>query len=372
MAQLDASLILQGRAPQFENPMDIASKAMNMRQLANSNMAFEKKAANEAALNASMKKNVVAGPDGKLSLNQQGVVQDLYKDNPQMAMEQQKQFEGHDLEKLKTDTGAMKMLMSDATADNWMQKKSQALKLGITNADKLPDKVTDQDITGIKTRTLDMDKQIDNQLNQQKFQFSQKEHNDKMALEYSKLNKEKHDKDKLGNKSQFDAAGFGRRIEQSEAIFKKLTENGYDRTSFGSSIGASSMFPNAMRGDGVEQDQAERNFVNAVLRRESGAAISPTEFSSAESQYFPRNGDNDQVLANKLANRQQVMESLKAEAGPSWEKVPLVVAKNAKNEEKKSPLKFDLDVLDYAKKNNVTPEQALIFKNSYKPPTAGN
>ncbi len=44
-------------------------------------------------------------------------------------------------------------------------------------------------------------------------------------------------------------------------------------------------------------EQAERNFVNAVLRRESGAAISPEEFVSAEKQYFAQRGDGDAVLA---------------------------------------------------------------------------
>jgi hypothetical protein len=31
-----------------------------------------------------------------------------------------------------------------------------------------------------------------------------------------------------------------------------------------------------------QQEQAERNFINAVLRKESGAAIAPSEFMSAQ------------------------------------------------------------------------------------------
>ena len=51
-------------------------------------------------------------------------------------------------------------------------------------------------------------------------------------------------------------------------------------------------------------DQARRDFINAVLRRESGAAISPSEFANADKQYFPQLGDSKEVLAQKRRNRQ--------------------------------------------------------------------
>jgi len=35
-------------------------------------------------------------------------------------------------------------------------------------------------------------------------------------------------------------------------------------------------------------EQAKKNFVNAVLRLESGAVISPSEFTNADKQYFPQ------------------------------------------------------------------------------------
>ena len=63
--------------------------------------------------------------------------------------------------------------------------------------------------------------------------------------------------------------------------------------------------------------QAERNFVNAVLRRESGAAISPSEFASAEKQYFPQPGDDATTLAQKAKNRQTVITNLAKSAGPA-------------------------------------------------------
>lgn len=67
-----------------------------------------------------------------------------------------------------------------------------------------------------------------------------------------------------------------------------------------------------------QQFQAERNFVNAVLRRESGAAISPTEFESATLQYFPTAGDSKEVLAQKKRNRDQVLQSLLIESSNNY------------------------------------------------------
>lgn len=51
-------------------------------------------------------------------------------------------------------------------------------------------------------------------------------------------------------------------------------------------------------------DQARRDFINAVLRKESGAVISPMEFANAEKQYFPQPGDSQQVIEQKRRNRQ--------------------------------------------------------------------
>jgi hypothetical protein len=77
--------------------------------------------------------------------------------------------------------------------------------------------------------------------------------------------------------------------------------------------------PDAFQGENFKlQQQAERNFVNAVLRRESGAAISQGEFNNAEKQYFPRAGDTQAVLDQKAQNRLREIEGFKNEAGKAW------------------------------------------------------
>lgn len=124
-------------------------------------------------------------------------------------------------------------------------------------------------------------------------------------------------------KEQYDAAGFAQRMKQAEDIFSGLENRGYDRSS--RLEGLKSALPGVLQGNDTKvQDQAERNFVNAVLRRESGAAISPEEFANAQAQYFPRAGDPAEVLANKKANRQQAAQAIGAAAGGAMDQVGYV------------------------------------------------
>lgn len=129
--------------------------------------------------------------------------------------------------------------------------------------------------------------------------------------------------DKEPKPTQYQAATFGRRVESANNIFNQLADSGFDRTT--KSAGFQSILPTALQGAASQQqEQAERNFVNAVLRRESGSAISKTEFDSAEKQYFPRAGDSPEVLAQKAQNRSLVQEGLRAESGNAWNEVPQV------------------------------------------------
>lgn len=142
----------------------------------------------------------------------------------------------------------------------------------------------------------------------------------------SELNRKPSDKMEIKT-NQATAAGFGRRLQQAESTFDELSKGGYSRAGFGEALG--SAMPNVMKGASAQrQEQAERNFVNAVLRRESGAAISPSEFESAELQYFPRFGDSAAVIAQKKANREQAGIALKAEAGRAWDRIPLAANPN--------------------------------------------
>jgi len=145
-----------------------------------------------------------------------------------------------------------------------------------------------------------------------------------IAENYAKVKKESNiaKVEKEPKPTQFVAAGFAKRLQQAEDAFGKLADRGFDPTSNKASIQRLGMFPEMLKSEDAKlQDQAERNFVNATLRRESGAAISPKEFESAEKQYFPRVGDTPEVVAQKAENRKSVAAAMLAEGGPATGKV---------------------------------------------------
>lgn len=99
-----------------------------------------------------------------------------------------------------------------------------------------------------------------------------------------------------------------------------LTQTGLENTTIG----------NAVVSNEIKQvKQAERNFLNAVLRRESGAVISPTEFSEGAKQYFPRPGDDTATLQQKARNRSVAIATLKNEAGSAYSTATGVLNGNA-------------------------------------------
>lgn len=116
-------------------------------------------------------------------------------------------------------------------------------------------------------------------------------------------------KDKITG-SQRLAAGFAVRLEQSGRVIDELGPKFTDAASRFAGI-----LPRELQStERLKVEQAERNFVNSVLRRESGAAISASEFENAEQQYFPRPGDSEAVISQKRENRITVQKSFELEA----------------------------------------------------------
>ncbi|AZS78797.1 hypothetical protein ELS24_10280 [Achromobacter spanius] len=104
---------------------------------------------------------------------------------------------------------------------------------------------------------------------------------------------------------------FGTRAQEADKIINNLVSppDGKEGVNFlqaqtlgGDGIGRT--IKNWMAPANVQKfNQAKRDFINAVLRKESGAVISPDEFANAEQQYFPQSGDTDEVIEQKARNR---------------------------------------------------------------------
>jgi hypothetical protein len=108
-------------------------------------------------------------------------------------------------------------------------------------------------------------------------------------------------------------------MEQSDVTFGKLETivSSMNPVSFA----AQEKSPTAYLQSGPMQSyvQAARNFINAILRRESGAVISPSEFAEARQQYLPQPGDLPETLAQKRINRETVIANMKRAAGRAYQ-----------------------------------------------------
>jgi hypothetical protein len=129
-------------------------------------------------------------------------------------------------------------------------------------------------------------------------------------------------KDKPLTDSQAKALGFGARMKEANNILERLAAGGTNRPSMikqgVESIpfigGVAGTAANAVASGPQQQvEQAQRDFVNAVLRRESGAAISEKEFEDARKQYFPEVNDKPENIAQKKSNREISMRGVLAE-----------------------------------------------------------
>lgn len=130
--------------------------------------------------------------------------------------------------------------------------------------------------------------------------------------------------DKAANptKEQSDAYTYSTRMESADKILNDL-EGKYSPLSVSVKVsGKTAMIPGGqtvvnklLSANDQKAEQAQRNFINAVLRRESGATIQPYEFDNANMQYFPQEGDSAEVLAQKRANRREAIEGLKKASG---------------------------------------------------------
>lgn len=114
---------------------------------------------------------------------------------------------------------------------------------------------------------------------------------------------------KAQNATQSTVNGYANRLLEAERVLSVVNNQFAGGTAYGN------LLPNVLQSAERQQfEQAKRNFVNAVLRRESGAVISPSEFQNAAIQYFAQPGDKEETLLQKAANRNTVINNLFNEA----------------------------------------------------------
>lgn len=132
------------------------------------------------------------------------------------------------------------------------------------------------------------------------------------------------------NDTQAKALQFGARMLQSGQSLDALASSGvtqpgyFKRTADALGVGALANWTQSPQQQQVEQSQ--RDFVNAVLRRESGAAISNSEFDNARAQYFPQPGDSQEVIQQKRRNREIATRGVLTEVPEQQNRVQQVLS----------------------------------------------
>ena len=145
--------------------------------------------------------------------------------------------------------------------------------------------------------------------------------------------------------AQGKSTAYGMRMAEANKILtdlekKGVTNTGIVRSAIGGTVGLTPFvgdklqeatnalinpLPGVLGGPSAEQqqvDQARRNFITAVLRQESGAAIAASEFANEERKYFPQVGDTAEVIAQKQKARELAIKAMNIQAGPGARNAP--------------------------------------------------
>ena len=125
--------------------------------------------------------------------------------------------------------------------------------------------------------------------------------------------------DKALTEGQAKALAFSSRMLAADKTLGELSRAGVNVSTPGADAGYGvGAVVNAVQGEKQQMlDQAKRDFINATLRRESGAVIGRDEFVNADKQYFPQIGDSRPVIEQKARNRRSAIEGVRADVPKS-------------------------------------------------------
>lgn len=113
---------------------------------------------------------------------------------------------------------------------------------------------------------------------------------------------------------------------RAAAALKKLEESedgGYNPANEGDRFAAKLPGGNyVMSKEGQKYAQAEKEFLGAILRKDTGAAITKEEVEIYGDMFFPRAGDSDEVIQQKRAARRTAYDALRTGSGAGQPLIP--------------------------------------------------
>lgn len=125
----------------------------------------------------------------------------------------------------------------------------------------------------------------------------------------------KEEKRKEPTEAERLSLGFAKRTESSDKVLNDL-ENKFINKEGGFSPSSEFPFaPERLKSESRKNyEAAQKDFVGAILRKESGAAISDEEFKRESEKFFPLPGDTPANIAYKQLLRKQAINNLKTSA----------------------------------------------------------
>jgi hypothetical protein len=136
-------------------------------------------------------------------------------------------------------------------------------------------------------------------------------------------------KEKPMTETQSNATAYGMRMKEANSILEDLAKKGVLKGAvieatplIGGALGQ--VLPSALGGTSAAQqqvNQAKSNFITAVLRKESGAVISDSEFDREDKKYFPQINDNASVIKQKENARKLAIKAIEVQAGPGAKEI---------------------------------------------------
>jgi len=120
--------------------------------------------------------------------------------------------------------------------------------------------------------------------------------------------------EKAPTEAQANAATYANRMIEANKILNSIPISEFNPTDNLNTL--TQYAPNVLKSEGRQQtEQAQADFITAVLRKESGAVISEAEFDRARKQYFPQPGNPPSVVAQKAKNREAAIAGIAGGAG---------------------------------------------------------
>jgi hypothetical protein len=141
--------------------------------------------------------------------------------------------------------------------------------------------------------------------------------------------------------NQTTLATYGKRFEQNLPQLEALLDSGFMPSQpeyVISTYGLENPVAKQLAGTQVSDNAksyygAAAQLINAIMRRESGAAISAGEWANANDRWLPKPGDPPELVKQKRANLRGELEALKSGAGSAWIDTPPVAAPASKGVE---------------------------------------